>query len=146
LLSSAAGTTLIDRRVANGTRYEYHVTLTDQAGNAARRTLGVVPGPRLRAPAAKQQLTAPPLLRWTPVRGARYYNVQLKRDGKKILSRWPGAAQLQLPSTWRFKGRRHRLKPGSYRWVVWPGKGPRSKGRYGPRIGARSFVIVAPPL
>jgi len=145
LLSSAAGTTLIDRRVANGTRYDYRVTLTDQAGNDASRTLRVVPGPRLREPAAKQQLAAPPLLRWTPVRGARYYNVQLKRGGKKILSRWPGAAQLQLPETWRFKGRRHRLKPGRYRWVVWPGKGPRSDGRYGPRIGARSFVIVAPP-
>ena len=143
LLSSAAGSTLIDRRVTNGTRYAYRVTLTDQAGNAATRTLRVVPGPRLRAPAAKQQLAAPPLLRWTRVHGARYYNVQLKRGGKKILSRWPGAAQLQLPETWRFKGRRHRLKPGRYRWVVWPGKGPRSEGRYGPRIGARSFVIVA---
>ena len=121
------------------------MTLTDEAGNDARRTLRVVPGPRLREPAAKQQLITPPLLRWTPVRGARYYNVQLKRGGKKILSRWPGAAQLQLPATWRFKGRRHRLEPGRYRWVVWPGEGPRSEGRYGPRIGARSFVMVAPP-
>jgi hypothetical protein len=29
----------------------------------------------------------PPLLRWTPIRGARYYNVQLFRKGRKILKR-----------------------------------------------------------
>ena len=136
---------LLDRRVENGRRYRYEVTLTDQAGNRASTTLHVTPGPRLREPAAQAQLVAPPLLRWTPVRGARYYNVQLKRNGKKILSRWPGAAKLQLPATWRFDGRKHRLKPGRYRWVVWPGKGPRDKGRYGKKIGARGFVIVAPP-
>jgi len=136
---------LLDRRVENGRRYAYEVTLTDQAGNHAGATLQVTPGPRLREPAAQAQLVAPPLLRWTPVRGARYYNVQLKRDGKKILSRWPGKAKLQLPATWRFDGRKRRLKPGRYRWVVWPGEGPRSEGRYGKKIGARGFAIVAPP-
>ena len=145
VLVSEAGGTLIDRRVENGRSYSYEVTLSDPAGNTANLTLRVVPGPRLREPAARQQLSAPPLLRWTPVRGARYYNVQLRRDGRKILSRWPAAAKLQLPATWRFAGKRYRLKPGRYRWVVWPGEGPRAKGRYGKKIGARGFVMVAPP-
>ena len=105
----------------------------------------MVPGPRLLEPQARQQLTTPPLLRWTAVRGARYYNVQLERDGKKVLSRWPSGTQLRLRSAWRFHGRRYRLREGRYRWVVWPGKGARSEGRYGRRIGARSFEIVAPP-
>ncbi len=145
LLASTAGGTLIDRRVRNGLPYAYRVTLTDEAGNAATRTLRVVPGPRLLAPTAGQQLTAPPLLRWTAVRNARYYNVQLERDGKKVLSRWPAGPQLQLRAAWRFHGRRYHLKEGRYRWVVWPGKGPRADGRYGRRIGGRSFEIVAPP-
>jgi hypothetical protein len=145
ILVSEAGGTLIDRRVENGRSYSYAVTLTDPAGNRASRTLRVVPGPRLREPAARQHLAAPPLLRWTPVRGARYYNVQLKRNGKKILSRWPAAAKLQLPVTWRTAGKRYRLRPGRYRWVVWPGKGSRAEGRYGKKIGARSFVMVTPP-
>jgi len=28
---------------------------------------------------------------------------------------------------------------------VWPGKGPREDGRYGEKIGARSFVMAAAP-
>jgi hypothetical protein len=83
----------------------------------------------------------PPLLRWTPVRGASYYNFQLYRGGKKILSVWPRKASLQLKSSWRFHGRRYRLSPGRYRWYVWPGFGPLAARRYGPAIGRHTLVI-----
>ena len=139
LVPEAGGIT--DVRVRNDVAYRYVVTLADQAGNAARRELIAVPGPRLLAPAKRALLAAPPMLRWTPVRGARYYNVQLFRDGRKILSAWPKKPQLRLRDRWRFRGRRHRLVDGRYKWYVWPGEGPRSAHRYGERIGARSFVL-----
>ena len=133
---------LTDLRVRNDVRYRYRVTLADQAGNTASREITAVPGPRLLAPAARATLPAPPLLRWTPVRGARYYNVQLFRHGKKLLSAWPRRPRLQLERRWRFAGAKRRLAAGDYRWFVWPGEGARADRRYGERIGARRFTIT----
>jgi hypothetical protein len=83
-----------------------------------------------------------PLLRWTPVPGASYYNLQLFRRGK-ILTAWPSKPQHRLKLRWRYRGKRYRLSPGEYQWIVWPGFGPRSKADYGRRIGRRSFVVRA---
>jgi hypothetical protein len=80
------------------------------------------------------------MLRWTQVRKASYYNVQLFR-GSKILSVWPRHASLKLARSWRFAGRRHRLAPGRYHWYVWPGYGPQSASRYGKAVGNAVFVI-----
>ena len=136
------GSGFADRHVRNGRRYRYVLTLTDDAGNAATRELAATPDRALLAPAPRATVTAPPLLRWTAVRGARYYNVQLIRGDRKLLSAWPRRAQLQLDATWRFRGRERRLAPGRYRWRVWPGKGPQRANDYGPQIGARSFVVT----
>jgi hypothetical protein len=141
VLHRGPGTRLIDRAVRNGRRYEYALTAVDQAGNVATKAIGVTPGPRLLAPAARARLDSPPVLRWTPVRGARYYNVQLFHEGRKVLSAWPSRPRLALRASWRYRGRR-RLEPGRYRWLVWPGEGPRSRNEYGAAIGRRSFVIV----
>jgi hypothetical protein len=135
-----------DVHVRNGKRYVYTVIARDRAANRSRRTVSETPAPRLLAPANDAVLSAPPILRWTPVRDADYYNVQLRRDGRKVLSRWPSRARLELQSRWRFQGRVRRLVPGRYRWDVWPGFGSRSEARYGARIGGWSFVIPeAPP-
>lgn len=83
-----------------------------------------------------------PLLRWTAVRGARYYNFQLYRHGKQILDIWPTHARVQLRSSWRFDGRTYRLTPGRYRWDAWPGFGPPAAHRYGPAIGHHTLVIT----
>jgi hypothetical protein len=142
VLLDGPGTGFTDRKVRNGRKYRYVLTLTDQAGNSASRQLAARPDRHLVAPAKRAAVGGPPLLKWTPVRGARYYNVQLFRDGKKILSKWPGQAALQLKSEWRFHGKRYRLKPAEYRWYVWPGEGPRSENRYGRMVGKRSFTIA----
>jgi hypothetical protein len=84
-----------------------------------------------------------PLLKWTRVPGASYYNVQLFRGGK-ILTAWTSRPQYRLKLRWRYEGRRYRLGPGRYHWIVWPGFGPRSKADYGRRIGRRSFEVAAP--
>jgi len=138
---SGNGTGFSDSHLKNGVRYTYTVIARDQAGNAATTTIRATPGPRLLGPAPNAHLTAPPILSWTVAPGATYYNVQLFR-GSKVLSAWPAHASLQLRRTWRFDGRRYRLKPGRYKWYVWPGFGRRKAARYGHAIGSGTFVIV----
>jgi hypothetical protein len=138
------GTAYRDTRVRDGVRYSYTLRTKDQAGNRSERTIVVTPGPRLLSPRPGARVSAPPLLRWTPVRRATYYNIQLYRSGTKILSAWRSHARLQLQRRWRFHGHRYVLKPGTYRWYVWPGFGRRAAGRYGPLIGNRTFVVFRP--
>jgi hypothetical protein len=139
-----AGSAFTDREVRNGRRYRYVLTLSDEAGNSASRELSAVPDQRLLTPGRRATVAGPPLLTWTPVRHARYYNVQIFRKGRKVLSAWPRRAALQMKFHWRFRGKRRRLRPGVYRWYVWPGKGPRAANRYGKRIGRRSFTFAPP--
>jgi len=136
----------IDRRVRNGRKYRYAVTAIDQAGNRARSRVVSAPGPRLLAPAPGAALRRRPLLDWTPVRRARYYNLQLYRGDRKVLTAWPRQSRLQLRKRWRFAGRTRRLVPGTYRWAVWPGYGSPAAARFGARIGRRSFVILEPGI
>jgi hypothetical protein len=141
-LHDGGGTSLTDGRVRNGRRYEYRLSAVDQAGNESARIVKVVPGPRLISPANGARVDRPPVLRWTPVRGADYYNVQLWRGKRKVLSAWPSRARLELKRAWRYLGKR-RLQPGvEYRWLVWPGEGPRALNDYGRLIGRRTFVFA----
>jgi hypothetical protein len=150
-----------DRRLTKGVKYRYTITAYDEAENAAVKGLAVksdvsVRGPAaptrptrptaarpaLKSPVRDARLTKPPLLDWTAVPKATYYNVQLYLGSRKILTRWPTGTSFQLPSSWTFQGRRYRLTPGRYRWYVWPGFGARSASRYGKLVGTRTFVIV----
>lgn len=143
MVYDGTGSGFMDSHLKNGVHYTYTLTATDAAGNATVQTASATPGARLLSPAMAAHLSAPPMLSWTAVPGATYYNVQLFRaDPRKVLSLWPKQASLQLHRTWRFDGRRHRLKPGKYRWYVWPGFGRRSAGRYGRVIGAGTFIVV----
>ena len=46
------------------------------------------------------------MLRWAPVRTASYFNVQLYREGVKVLSAWPEVARLQLGKSWTYDHKR----------------------------------------
>lgn len=129
-----------DARVVRNRRYRYAVTAVDQAGNRATRTLSV-PFPALYLPAAGARVARPPLLAWEADPKATYYNVQLYRGGKKILTLWPARPSLRLTRTWTFAGARQRLGPGVYRWYVWPGYGPRARQAYGKAIGSSRFAV-----
>ena len=96
----------------------------------------------LLAPADGSKLRAAPVLRWKKVAKTAYYNVQLFRGTKKILSAWPTAATLRLAPAWRYGGKRYTLAAGTYHWYVWPGVGARSAGRYGVLLGDRRFTLV----
>jgi hypothetical protein len=138
------GSKFEDTKVRNRERYVYAVRVRDAAGNSVDRTVSAVPQPHLVSPARLTRVTLGqrPVLRWTPVRRARYYNVQLFRNGRKVLSAWPEKARYRLKRSWTYAGKRRRLGPGKYRWVVWPGYGQRSKSDYGEPLGPRTFRIA----
>jgi hypothetical protein len=139
-----SGGSFLDRRLRNGRRYRYVVALVDQAGNRSVDSAGAVPtSSPLLTPAAGARVASPPLLSWRRVRRASYYNVQLLRGGRKVLSRWPKATELQLARRWRFAGERRRLVAGRYCYYVWPGFGPRAQRDYGQRLGRRCFRVIS---
>jgi hypothetical protein len=128
-----------DAGLVNGTLYSYAIRVFDEAGNSSSATAAGVPSPPPVAVESTSKPVVTPLLRWRRVRGARYYNVQLFRNGRKILSVWPAKPRFQLARTWTFHGRHYRLASGRYRWYVWPGYGRRAAKRYGKLIRTASF-------
>ena len=136
-----AGTTYRDRHLRPGGKYRYTVTVFDAASNSASKTLATTATGALLSPLPAARVTRPPRLVWTPVKGATYYNVQLIRVGR-ILSTWPTHASLKLQRSWVYKGHRHSLRPGLYRWYVWPGFGKLAQANYGRLLGGSSFVLT----
>ena len=134
----------LDARLVDGRVYRYALVAQDRAGHRSVRRVRVRPRRSLLAPRRRARVSAPPLLRWTPVLHARYYNVQLLRAGRTILKTWPTRTRYRVPPAWSFDGQAATLAPGTYTWYVWPGFGRRTRHRYGPPIGHRRFVVVAP--
>jgi hypothetical protein len=142
VLPEGSNNTFKDIAVTNGAAYRYTVTAYDAAGNAASTTVSATPSLLYAlAPARNARLKRPPVLRWPPVTRARYYNVQLFRGKRKILSAWPTRHSLRLHRSWTFRGRVVRLKRGHYRWFVWPGFGARAARHYGPLLAHSSFSM-----
>jgi hypothetical protein len=149
LVFSGRASRFVDHNVRNGVAYRYEVRPADAAGNTGSAAVTATPkrrrtAPRLRLPSANALIRAstPPLLRWTSVRRARYYNVQLYRKGRKVLSAWPQRPRYQVERRWRYAGEQQRLSQGRYVWYVWPGYGDRSQANYGGMVGRRAFVVV----
>jgi hypothetical protein len=130
-----------DRNVQNHVKYQYTVTATDQAANQTSQSITAVPAPALYAPAAGATVRRAPTLAWLPYRGATYYNLQLFRRGRKILSVWPRRSKFRLGRSWTFNGKRYKLTRGAYEWRVWPGIGKRRAHRYGPLLGHSTFIL-----
>jgi hypothetical protein len=130
-----------DKGLVVGRKYEYRIAGIDVALNRAEQKLAIVATGRLLTPAPGARVKAPPFLVWTAVKKASYYNVQLVR-GTKVLSAWPARPGFRLRRTWSYNGRRYRLRPGAYRWYVWPGFGRISESRYGRLLGSTTFVVA----
>ncbi len=140
---SGTGTSFNDTRLKNGAHYTYTITARDLAGNATVQTIGATPQARLLSPAVER----------APERAT---DAQLDRRAERhllqraVVPQWRQGAQHVAearqppasPRKWKFQGRRYRLKPGKYRWYVWPGLGRRKAGRYGHMIGSGTFVVV----
>ena len=128
-----------------GIRYRYEISVADLAGNVTTKAVMAATAAEkstaLLAPAAGAVVKAPPLLRWKAVEGPTFYNVQVYRNGRKVLSTWPGAAKLKLKRTWTYAGKRYRLQPGVYKWFVWGARGTRAKPVYGKVLGSSTFTV-----
>jgi hypothetical protein len=138
-----SATRFVDRSIRNGVEYRYSVRTYDQAGNASNgvTVLALPKVVTLHGPAYVARTPTRPILRWSRVRGATYYHVQLFRRGKRILAAWPRVPQLALRATWAWGGKRYRLSPGRYRWFAWAGFGARSAARY-KLLGKDDFIVT----
>jgi hypothetical protein len=137
-----SGGTFTDTKIRPGIQYLYTVKAMDEAGNVSKvaRVAGLPQVLSLSKTAYIPRAAPHPILRWGPVRGASYYNVQLFRGSKRIWSAWPKGHTVGLPTTWMWSGHRFHLAPGQYRWYVWAGFGSRKLARY--RIkGSARFVL-----
>src|SRR5262249_27212793 len=113
----------VDERVKAGVKYRYTIAAYDEAGNAAVKALVAQPEetgsgrspaqprtahptsrPALVSPLEGARLAVPPLLDWRAVPSADYYNLQLFRGGRKILSAWPAEPGFRVRHSWRFGG------------------------------------------
>ncbi len=140
LVYSGRGIKFIDTHVFNGRTYKYSVVVFDDLGRTSPAAdVFALPHGKLVAPRDGTKVLGAPLLRWLPRARATYYNVQLYRNGKKILSRWPTRPRFQLRMQWRYQGRLYRLRDGRYLWYVFPGFGPKTANRYGNVMGHSSF-------
>ena len=142
---SGNGTSFVDDAVSNGVAYRYTLTAFDAAGNSSSDSVTGTPDASAGLGPARGAVLGPKrILRWPLTAGADYYNVQVFRGKKKVLSAWPVKRVLRIPRKWTFQRKHHVLRPGRYRWYVWPGIGPQKNHDYGPMIGQSNFV-VAPP-
>ncbi len=113
------------------------------AATAAPLTTASTTGPTATSTTAKVKAKRP-TLSWHARPKVTYYNLQLFRDGHKILSAWPTVPHYALKASWRYRGHTYKLAAGRYRWYVWPGYGPRAAHRYG-RMLTKGAVTVPEP-
>ena len=141
LADRVSAVSLTDRAVSNHIHYLYRIRSFDDAGNASgAMQVSAWPSPILW-PTYNATLHSPPVVDWRPVGNATYYNMQLKRDGRKILSVWPFGSGYRLRSTWTYRGKRHMLAGGPVTVYVWAGFGPKSAAHYGPLYGHTRFKV-----
>ena len=141
LVYRGTGRSFADKTVLDGIRYRYAIRGADLAGNVAEAVVNATPRRPLYRPARGAVVRAPLAFAWEPVEGVSFYNFQLLRDRIKVLSAWPGVANLRLRSSWRYAGKRYRLEPGVYHWYVWGARGSRERPVFGRLLGSSSFVV-----
>jgi hypothetical protein len=129
-----------DAGLEPGVTYRYHLASLDEAGNRAVAEVVAKLRP-LYAPAPGTRARVGDVLRWTAQKNAAYYNLQLFRGGRKVLSTWPVGTSFRLQRTWIYAGRHYGLTRGLYHWYVWPGHGARARAQYGPLLGSSSFTV-----
>lgn len=115
-----------------------HVALFayDKAGNVskpAKRLVSTASLVKLR-PLTGAIVNATPHLTWKAKQGSAYYNVQIFRNGERILIAWPSHAAYDVPVG--------KLAPGTYVWFVWPAvKSGGAAPTFADLIGRATFVV-----
>jgi hypothetical protein len=108
----------------------------DRSGNVsrpARRTVSLASLIPLR-PLTGSVVSVAPLLTWKAKEGTIYYNVQVFRNGRRVLVGWPSQASYRLPAYVLIPG-------GTYTWFVWPAvKHKQAKPTFDDLIGRATFI------
>jgi hypothetical protein len=109
----------------------------DHSGNYSpaplRKTLTLAGLISLRPLSGARVRSSSPLLSWKAAKGSTYYNVQLFRNGKRMLVGWPSKAAFRIPAG--------RLKEGTYVWFVWPAvQHAGASPTFGKLIGRATFT------
>jgi hypothetical protein len=106
---------------------DLHVGGRNEPASGVETTqLGTVPpstGQSQTTPKSGNPTPAAPASRrfaWAPVSGASGYEIAFFRGRSRVFFGRSSRAALTLPARWRISGRRESLKPGRYRWYVWP--------------------------
>ena len=100
----------------------------------ARKVVSLAPLIPLR-PTTGSSLRAAPRLTWKPRGRTAYYNVQVFRNGSRVLTGWPSRPAFSIP-----KGE---LKPCTDVWFVWPAvRHPGKPATFGRLIGRATFVLT----
>ena len=141
IATRASATALKDTAVQNDMRYRYRIQSLDHARNASAGAEVNGRPSKIYSPVFGAIRRSPPLIDWTPVRNATYYNVQVWRNGLKVLSRWPLRSSTRLRSSWAYAGRTFSFTPGHYVVYAWPGFGRKASARYGGLLGWTAFEV-----
>jgi hypothetical protein len=108
----------------------------DRSGNVSKPARRIVSPAVLipLRPLSGSVVVAAPRLSWKPRAGSAYYNVQVFRNGTRVLVGWPARNSYDVPAG--------ALTPGTYVWFVWPAV---SSGGATPAfadlIGRATFVV-----
>jgi len=137
-----AGAAFVDKSVRPGIKYRYQVMVGDAAGNLSGRVVRAELKEALYLPTAGARVRGPVSLAWQEKAGTTFYNLQLYRNGVKIMSVWPRRPGFVIPRSWRYGGKSYALVPGRYVWYVWPAKGTRAQPQFGRVLGRSSFIVT----
>jgi hypothetical protein len=133
--------TMVDWTPLNEVRYVYGIRSVDKAGNVSAMSTAQARPSKILWPQFGAIVRSAPVLDWVASRHASYYNLQLWRNGKKILSVWPVKSAFRVRSSWSFNGRHYTLSSDAYRVYVWPGFGPKYAANYGSLLGWSQFSV-----
>jgi HYR domain len=132
---------MVDWTPSNDVLYVYAIRSIDKAGNGSAPSTARGRPSKILSPQFDAIVGSRPLVDWVSSLHASYYNLQLWRNGKKVLSVWPVKSAYRLRSSWTFNGRRYTLSSDTYRVYVWPGFGSKAAADYGSLTGWSQFNV-----
>lgn len=98
-----------------------------------------IPQPRID-PTPRTTEPAPQRFAWAPAPDASGYHVELFRGSAKVFESDTTQPSVTVPARWKYDGRRDSLRPGDYRWYVWP----LVSGRRAARAIVQARLVVRP--
>jgi hypothetical protein len=90
---------------------------------------------------ADERAAATRVFVWVRQPGAGHYHVQFFRGKRLVYEAWPSRPRVSVPLSGRQGGADFEFRPGTYRWVVRPGFGSRSKHRYAAPIVRSTWFV-----